>query len=90
MPKRSAYSALSVALALGIAPVAQAQTTLDLSTWQAEEPGFGDWWSEVISAFNEAKERLINARCRRRIGLGRLERLAARQAGLRGARFWVI
>ena len=54
MPQRSAYSAFSVALALGLAPAAQAQTTLNLSTWQAEEPGFGDWWSEVISAFDEA------------------------------------
>jgi multiple sugar transport system substrate-binding protein len=31
---------------------AQAQeTTLTFATWQAEEPGFGEWWQEMIASF---------------------------------------
>ncbi|MCI1002727.1 extracellular solute-binding protein [Ochrobactrum sp. C6C9] len=42
-------------LAFGSAPVrAQEAATLNLTTWQAEEPGFKDWWAEVIAAYEKA------------------------------------
>jgi multiple sugar transport system substrate-binding protein len=36
------------------APPAHAQKTLELMSWQGEEPGFSDWWKQVIAAFNQA------------------------------------
>jgi len=32
---------------------AQAQTMLDFSSWQLEEPGNSDWWKAVINAFEK-------------------------------------
>lgn len=31
-----------------------AATTINLTNWQGEEPGFKDWWNGVIAAFEEA------------------------------------
>ena len=46
---------LVLALALGAAlPAAHAQKPLELMSWQGEEPGFSDWWKQVIAAFNQA------------------------------------
>ncbi len=45
------------AIMVGIAAMstASAQSTVfDFPTWQAEEAGLGDWWREVISAFEES------------------------------------
>src|SRR5579862_5887677 len=37
---------------LALSPFASAQTvTLDFPSWQAEEPGFGDWWRGLIQDF---------------------------------------
>jgi len=46
---------LLAACALTLSPLAPAQTvTLDFPSWQAEEPGFGEWWKGLIAEF-EAK-----------------------------------
>ncbi len=46
---------LAMLLALCAAPPAFAQgVTLDFPSWQAEEPGFSDWWKGLIQEF-EAK-----------------------------------
>lgn len=29
------------------------QVTLEFPTWQAEEPGFGDWWKELIAEYQK-------------------------------------
>jgi multiple sugar transport system substrate-binding protein len=31
-----------------------APISLEMTTWQAEEPGFAEWWKAVVAAFNEA------------------------------------
>lgn len=45
-------------LGASLAPLARpafaAPATLEFTTWQAEEPGFGAWWHEVITAFETA------------------------------------
>jgi multiple sugar transport system substrate-binding protein len=33
---------------------AAAATTLSFPTWQAEEPGFSQWWKELIAAYQQA------------------------------------
>ncbi len=33
---------------------AAAETTLSFPTWQAEEPGFSQWWKELIAAYEKA------------------------------------
>jgi multiple sugar transport system substrate-binding protein len=40
-------------LASRIRPAAAA-TTLNFPTWQAEEPGFSQWWKELIAAYQQA------------------------------------
>lgn len=48
---RAAVAALLVAgAALGNA---QAQTTLEFPTWQAEEPGISTWWKDLIAAYEK-------------------------------------
>ena len=48
-------AALAAILALGAAAPASAQgITLDFPSWQAEEPGFAEWWKALISEY-EAK-----------------------------------
>ena len=37
-----------------VATAARAATTIEFTTWQAEEPGFGQWWHEVIAAYEKA------------------------------------
>ncbi len=45
-------AALMTLLALALAPPARAQTvTLDFPTWQAEEPGFSEWWKGLAADF---------------------------------------
>ncbi len=36
------------------APAMAAPQKLEFTTWQGEEPGFGQWWKEVIAAFEKA------------------------------------
>jgi multiple sugar transport system substrate-binding protein len=31
----------------------EAKIVLDFPSWQAEEPGFSDWWKELISQFEQ-------------------------------------
>ena len=45
--------ALAIATAATMAPLAQAQTTLDFPTWQAEEPGVSTWWKDLIAAYEK-------------------------------------
>lgn len=48
---RAAAAALLVAgTSLG---AAQAQTSLEFPTWQAEEPGISTWWKELIAAYEK-------------------------------------
>ncbi len=43
---------LATILALGLAAPASAQgVTLDFPSWQAEEPGFAEWWKGLISEY---------------------------------------
>jgi multiple sugar transport system substrate-binding protein len=45
-------AALATILALGVAAPASAQgVTLDFPSWQAEEPGFAEWWKGLISDY---------------------------------------
>ena len=47
--------ALLLLMSLGAAPIAGAQgVTLDFPSWQAEEPGFGEWWRGLVQDY-EAK-----------------------------------
>src|SRR5580765_8426806 len=49
--------ALLLLMSFGAAPMAGAQgqgVTLDFPSWQAEEPGFGEWWKGLIQEY-EAK-----------------------------------
>lgn len=47
--------ALSLLMSLGAAPIAGAQgVTLDFPSWQAEEPGFAEWWRGLVQDY-EAK-----------------------------------
>lgn len=41
---------LSMSLAIGTG-LAGAKTVLEFPTWQAEEPGFSEWWREIIPEF---------------------------------------
>lgn len=50
---QAALAGLAMLAAAGGAP-ALGQTTLTFPTWQVEDPGFGDWWRELIAAY-EAK-----------------------------------
>ena len=53
LTRRSAL--LGATLAPVLTPArAAAPTTLEFTTWQSEEPGFGAWWTEVINAFQAA------------------------------------
>ena len=46
---------LTLLVSLGAAPVAVAQgVTLDFPSWQAEEPGFAEWWKGLVQDY-EAK-----------------------------------
>ena len=52
---RRIIAVLATILALGTAAPASAQgMTLDFPSWQAEEPGFAEWWKGLISDY-EAK-----------------------------------
>jgi len=52
---RSAVAGLSIALAASTALSAPAVAeTIEMSTWQAEEGGFGIFWKESIAAFEKA------------------------------------
>ena len=45
------------AAVLGLAAevrLAAADTTLNFPTWQAQEPGFSQWWKELIAAYEQA------------------------------------
>ncbi|MDQ6917092.1 MAG: extracellular solute-binding protein [Pseudomonadota bacterium] len=43
---------LAICIAVGASSVATAQSvTLDFPSWQAEEPGFADWWKGLIGEF---------------------------------------
>lgn len=53
MPKLTRRTTLAGAAALLATHRAQAATTLEFTTWQAEEPGFGAWWKELIAAFEQ-------------------------------------
>ena len=45
-------AALATMLALGATELAAAQgVTLDFPSWQAEEPGFAEWWKGLISEY---------------------------------------
>ncbi len=47
--------ALLLLMSLGAAPIAGAQgVTLDFPSWQAEEPGFAEWWRGLVQDY-EAK-----------------------------------
>lgn len=50
MLKRLALAA-ATAVTLATAVPASAQTTLNFVSWQKDEPGYGDWWYEVIDKF---------------------------------------
>jgi multiple sugar transport system substrate-binding protein len=55
MLKRLHRAALAACLVAGaaFAGFAQAQTTLEFPTWQAEEPGVSTWWKELIAAYEK-------------------------------------
>jgi multiple sugar transport system substrate-binding protein len=54
MLQRIARAAVAALLAAGAAlGNAQAQTTLEFPTWQAEEPGISTWWKELIAAYEK-------------------------------------
>ncbi|MDH5286659.1 MAG: sugar ABC transporter substrate-binding protein [Betaproteobacteria bacterium] len=54
MLQRFARAAVAALLAAGAAlGTAQAQTTLEFPTWQAEEPGISTWWKELIAAYEK-------------------------------------
>lgn len=53
MLKRLLMAAAFGVTALATALPTQAQTMLDFSSWQLEEPGNADWWKAVINAFEE-------------------------------------
>lgn len=44
---------LAVLAALG-APAARADMMLSFPTWQAEEPGFSNWWKELIASYEKS------------------------------------
>ncbi len=46
--------ALAASMPLLISPLAASAQSLDMTTWQLEEPGVGDWWKEVIAAYAKA------------------------------------
>ncbi len=54
LTRRAALGGTASLLAASAAGPAQAAATLEFTTWQIEEPGFGDWWKEVIAAFKQA------------------------------------
>jgi multiple sugar transport system substrate-binding protein len=53
--KRRAFTVAAGALLLASRTrPAAADTTLSFPTWQAEEPGFSQWWKELIAAYQRA------------------------------------
>lgn len=56
MPHLTRRAAIAAGLATPLlASQARAATrTVEFTTWQSEEPGFGAWWHEVIAAFERA------------------------------------
>jgi len=45
---------LMLLTALALAPsLVQAKTVLEFPSWQADEPGFAQWWRELIAAYEE-------------------------------------
>ena len=52
--RRSALIGTALAPLPRLARAAGAPVTVEFTTWQLEEPGFGAWWSEVIDAFQAA------------------------------------
>jgi multiple sugar transport system substrate-binding protein len=55
-------AALAMLASLCAAPMAVAQgVTLDFPSWQAEEPGFGEWWKGLIQEY-EAKHPGVKVR----------------------------
>jgi multiple sugar transport system substrate-binding protein len=52
---REIFTTLALLASLCATPMVTAQSvTLDFPSWQAEEPGFGDWWKGLIQEY-EAK-----------------------------------
>ena len=51
LTRRASLAGVAVLAAPGIL---RAAPTLELTSWQAEEPGFGPWWKELIAAYNAA------------------------------------
>ncbi|TMG84247.1 MAG: extracellular solute-binding protein, partial [Betaproteobacteria bacterium] len=48
-------ASLAMLFALSLPPIARAQdVTLDFPSWQAEEPGFAEWWKGLVKEY-EAK-----------------------------------
>ncbi|MBV9811727.1 MAG: extracellular solute-binding protein, partial [Acetobacteraceae bacterium] len=44
---------LATALAVPfVGPASAAPATIELTSWQTEEPGFATWWKEVVDAYN--------------------------------------
>ena len=56
------FAALALLAGLSTSTLASAQSvTLDFPSWQAEEPGFSEWWKGLIQEY-EAKHAGIKAR----------------------------
>ena len=51
---RFAYALCAGLLLAAPGRAAAADTTLSFPTWQAEEPGFSQWWKELIAAYEQA------------------------------------
>ena len=51
---RRAAIAAGLATPLLASQARAATRTVEFTTWQSEEPGFGAWWHEVIAAFERA------------------------------------
>ncbi len=52
LTRRSAL--IGAAAAPMIRTARAAPLSLEMTTWQAEEPGFAEWWRDVVAAFNQA------------------------------------
>ena len=53
--RRLILALATVLAAFTMVPLAaQAQKPLEFTTWQGEEPGFSDWWKQLVAAFNQA------------------------------------
>ena len=62
--RRLLVALLLLLTSFGTAPTAGAQgqgVTLDFPSWQAEEPGFGEWWKGLIQEY-EAKHPGVKVR----------------------------